>query len=162
MSPRTSSLQGADPPTSGNIIRVALAIESVITVGAGIYFLLFPRHYLSRAMGAAAAQVTITALQITQQCGAANIFVGAGVGLYISNSRAAIESRKTLYRFILGWELLFLPLLAWQGLMMEGGMPRSSLLGAIGQFVPFVAWRTFTLCCKPEWFGEYQERKKVE
>ena len=99
---------------------------------------------------------------MTQQWGAANIFVGGAVGLYVSNSRVAVESRKMVYRYILGWELLFVPMVVCQALMMEGGIPRSSLLATAGQIMPFIAWRTFALLCKPEWFGSYQERKKAE
>ncbi|CAN9455348.1 unnamed protein product [Alternaria alternata] len=152
MSPHTPSLQGADPSTSGNVIRGAFAFESAITVAAGSYFLFFPRHYLGR----------ILAVQMTQQYGAANIFVGGAVSLYVSNNRAAVESRKMVYRYILGWELLFVPVVVCQALMMEGGIPKSSLLATAGQFVPFIAWRVFALFCKPEWFESYQERKKAE
>jgi hypothetical protein len=162
MSPTTPSHQGVDPSTSGNIIRAAFAVESVLTVSVGAYFVFFPRHYLLRMMGAAAAQVTTTALQMTQQYGAANILVGAGIGLFIPNTRLAIESRQILYRTVLVFELAYIPLLVWQAFMMEGGIPKSSLLASAGQFVPFVLWRAFALCCKPKWFGRYQERKKVE
>lgn len=99
---------------------------------------------------------------MTQQYGAANIFVGGAVSLYVSNNRAAVESRKMVYRYILGWELLFVPVVVCQALMMEGGIPKSSLLATAGQFVPFIAWRVFALFCKPEWFESYQERKKAE
>jgi hypothetical protein len=162
MSPHTPSLQGADLSTSGNVIRGAFAFESAITVAAGSYFLFFPRHYLGRMLGTAATQITTTAVQMTQQYGAANIFVGGAVGLYVSNNRAAVESRKMVYRYILGWELLFVPVVVCQALMMEGGIPKSSLLATAGQFVPFIAWRAFALLCKPEWFESYQERKKAE
>ncbi|CAG5155417.1 uncharacterized protein ALTATR162_LOCUS3652 [Alternaria atra] len=162
MSPTAPSHQGVHPSTSGNIIRAALAFESVVTVGVGSYFMFFPRHYLLRTMGAAASQVTTTALQMTQQYGAANILVGVGVGLFMSNTQIAIESRQILYRTVLVFELSYIPLLVWQAFMMDGGMPQNSLLVTAGQFVPFVVWRIFTLCCKPVWFGRYQERKKVE
>ncbi|CAN9232716.1 unnamed protein product [Alternaria alternata] len=151
MSPHAPSIQGSDPSTSGNVIRGAFAFESAITVAAGSYFLFFPRHYLGRML-----------VQMTQQYGAANIFVGGAVGLYVSNNRAAIESRKMVYRYILGWELLFVPVVVCQALMMEGGIPKSSLLATAGQFVPFIAWRAFALHCKPEWFESYQDRKKAE
>ncbi|KAM0249822.1 hypothetical protein ACHAQJ_008890, partial [Trichoderma viride] len=83
---------GVDPSAPGNIIRVALAFESLVTVGVGTYYLLFPRHYLLHTMGAAAAQVTTTALQSAQQFGAMNVFVGATVALFIPNIKNAIES----------------------------------------------------------------------
>ncbi|KAJ5478749.1 hypothetical protein N7530_004258 [Penicillium desertorum] len=162
MAPATSSLRGVDPSAPGNIIRAALALESLVTVGAGTYFMFFPRHYLLHAMEAAAAEVTTTALQLVQQFGAVNILVGATVGLFTSNAKNVIESRQILYSVILVFELLYIPLLMWQTFMMEGGMPRKSLLASASQFVPFVVWRIFTLVWKPEWFGRYQEGRKIE
>lgn len=162
MSPIASSLRGVDPSATGNIIRVALAFESLFTVGVGTYYIVFPRHYLLHTMGAAAAQVTTTAVQSAQQYGAANVFVGAAVGLFIPNTRNAIESRQILYVVILLWELLYILLLICQAFMMEGGMLRKSLLAGAGQFVPFVLWRIFTLGWKREWFGRYQEGRKME
>ncbi|KAJ5416222.1 hypothetical protein N7465_004917 [Penicillium sp. CMV-2018d] len=162
MAPATSSLRGVNPSAPGNIIRVALAFESLVTVGAGTYFIFFPRHYLLHTMGAAAAEVTTTALQLVQQFGAVNILVGATVGLFTSKARNAIESRQILYSVILVFELLYIPLLVWQTLMMESGMPRKSSLASALQFVPWVVWRIFTLGWKPEWFGRYQEGRKIE
>jgi hypothetical protein len=167
MSPTASrsSLQGVggvDPSAPGNIIRAALVFESLVTVGVGTYYLLFPRHYLLHTMGAAAAQVTTTAIQSAQQFGAMNVLVGATVALFIPNTKNAIESRQILYLVILVFELLYTPLLVWQAFMMEGGMLRKSLLAGAGQFVPFVVWRIFTLGSKPEWFGRYQEGRKME
>ncbi|APA16025.1 predicted protein [Sclerotinia sclerotiorum 1980 UF-70] len=153
---------GVDPSAPGNIIRAALAFESLLTVGVGTYYMLFPRHYLLHTMGAAAAQVTTTAVQSAQQFGAMNVFIGATVGLFIPNTKHAIESRQMLYSVVLAFELLFPPLLVWQAFMMEGGMLRNSLLAAAGQFVPPIVWRIFTLGWKPEWFGRYQEGKKME
>lgn len=162
MSPTASYLRGVDPSAPGNIIRIALAFESLVTVGAGAYFIFFPRHYLLDTMGAAATQVTTTALQCAQQFGAVNVLIGTTVALFIPNTKSAIESRQILYFVILVFELLYVPLLVWQALTMEGGMPRKSLLAGAGQFVPFVLWRTFTLRLKPEWFGRYQEWRKSE
>ncbi|KAH7344383.1 hypothetical protein BKA66DRAFT_614777 [Pyrenochaeta sp. MPI-SDFR-AT-0127] len=162
MSPTASSLRGVDPSSLGNIIRLALAFESLVTVGAGTYYMFFPRHYLLYTMGAAAAQVTTTALQFAQQFGALNVFIGATVALFIPNTKKAIESRRILYFVILGFELLYIPLLLWQAFMMEGGMLRKALLTEAGQLLPFVLWRVFTLGCKPEWFGRYQEGGKME
>lgn len=162
MSPTASSLRGVDPSALGNIIRVALAFESLVTVGVGAYYIFFPRHYLLHTMGAAAAQVTTTALQSAQQFGAVNVLVGAAVALFIPNTKNAIQSRQTLYFVILVFELLYIPLIVWQAFMMEGGMLRKSLLAGAGQFVPFVVWRIFTLGWKPEWFGRYQEGRKME
>ena len=162
MSPTASSLRGVDPSAPGNIIRVALAFESLVTVGVGTYYMFFPRHYLLHTMGAAAAQVTTTALQSAQQFGATNVLVGATVSLFIPNTKNAVESRQILYIVILVFELLYIPLLLWQAFMMEGGMLRKSLLDGAGQFVPFVVWRIFTLGWKSEWFGRYQEGRKME
>ena len=162
MSPTTSSIQGVDPSALGNIIRVALAFESLVTVGVGAYYMFFPRHYLLHTMGAAAAQATTTALQSAQQFGSVNVFIGATIALFIPNTKKAIESRQILYFVLLVYELLYIPLLVWQAFMMEGGMLRKSLLDAVGQFVPFVVWRIFTLGWKPEWFGRYQEGRKME
>src|SRR4051794_6448433 len=97
MSPTASSLRGVDPSALRNIIRVALAFESLATVGVGTYYMFFPRHYLLHTMGAAAAQVTITALQSAQQFGAVNVLIGATVALFIPNTRNTIESRQILY-----------------------------------------------------------------
>ncbi|KAF2855536.1 hypothetical protein T440DRAFT_463936 [Plenodomus tracheiphilus IPT5] len=162
MPPSTSSHGGVDPSAPGTIIRGALAVESVVTVGVGAYFMFFPRHYLIHTMGATAAQATKTAIQCAQQYGAANVLVGATVGLFTSNSRVSIEARPILYRVVLVFELLYAPFLVWQGLTTQDGMPRSALFAAAAQFVPFVAWRVFTLGWKPEWFGRYLEGKKVE
>lgn len=162
MAPATSSLRGVDPSAPGNIIRAALALESLVTVGTGTYYMFFPRHYLLHAMEAAAAEVTTTALQVVQQFGAATILVGATVGLFISNAKNAIESRQILYSVILVFELLYIPLLMWQTFMMEGGIPRKSSLASASLFVPWVVWRIFTLGWKPEWFGRYQEGRKIE
>ncbi|KAH8818995.1 hypothetical protein F5884DRAFT_196 [Xylogone sp. PMI_703] len=151
-----------DPSAPGNIIRVALAFESLLTVGAGTYFILFPRHYLLHTMGAAPAQVTTTALQSTQQFGAVNVLIGGTVALFIPNSKLAIQSRQILYSVLLVFELLYMPLLVWQAFMMEGGMLNESWLTGAEQFVPFVVWRIFILRCKPEWFGRYQEGRKME
>ncbi|ESZ99540.1 hypothetical protein SBOR_0105 [Sclerotinia borealis F-4128] len=153
---------GADPSALGNIIRVALAFESICTIGLGTYYIFFPRHYLLHTMGAAAAQVTTTALQSAQQFGAVHILGGATVALFIPNTKNAIESRQRLYFVILVFELLYVPLLVWQAFMMEGGMLKKSLLVGAAQFVPFVVWRIFTLGWKPEWFGRYQEGRKME
>lgn len=167
MSPTASrsSLRGAggvDPSAPGNIIRAALAFESVATIGVGAYYLFFPHHYLLRTMGAAAAQVTTTALQSAQQLGAVYILVGASVALFISNTKNAIESRHIFYRVALVFELLYIPLLVWQAFMMEGGMLRESLLVGAGQFVPLLLLRILTLGWKPEWFGRFQEGRKIE
>jgi hypothetical protein len=64
MAPTISSLRGVDPSALGNIIRAALALESLVTVSAGIYFIFFLRHYLLHAIEAATAEVTTTALQL--------------------------------------------------------------------------------------------------
>lgn len=162
MAPTAPPLRGVGPSAPGSIIRVALAFESLVTVGLGTYFMFFPRHYLLHTMGAAAAQVTTTALQSTQQFGAVNVLVGATVGLCMHNTKNAIENRQILYSVILGFELVFIPLLVWQAFMMEGGMLRKSLLAEAGQIAPFAIWRIFTLGWKPEWFGRYQEGRKVE
>lgn len=152
-----SSPQGVDPSAPGNIIRVALAFESLAIVGVGAYYMFFPRHYLLHTMGAAAAQVTTTALQAAQQFGAVNVFIGATVGLFIPNTKKAVGSRQILYSGLLAFELFYMPLLVWQAFTMEGGMLRESLLAGAMQFVPFVVWRIFTLGWKPEWFGRYLE-----
>lgn len=121
----------------------------------------FPRHYLLRTMGAVSAQVTTTAIQNAQQYGAAVTLIGASVGLFTSDSRNIIELRRPLYVVLLVFEILFIPLLANQALM-EGGMPKKSLLVAAGQLVPFALWRAFTLVWKPEWFGRCGEERKME
>ncbi|KAL3477461.1 hypothetical protein BJX99DRAFT_226280 [Aspergillus californicus] len=162
MSSTISSLQRVDPSAPGTIIRVALAFESIATVSVGAYYMFFPRHYLLHTMEAAPAQATTTALQLAQQFGGVNILVGATVGLFIPNTEKAIESRRILYVVILLFELLFVPLLLWQAFMMEGGMPRESLLAGTAPFVLCVVWRIFTLGWKPEWFGRYQEGRKME
>lgn len=148
-------LHGVDPSAPGNIIRAALAFESIFTVGAGVYLLCFPRHYLLQTMDAPALQVTTTAVQITQQFGAVNVFIGTMVGFFIPNTKLAIQTRHILYYAFLGFELCFVPLMVWQALVMEGGMPRRALLAGASQFVPFVLWRIFTLGWKREWFGRY-------
>ncbi|EHK97404.1 hypothetical protein M7I_6819 [Glarea lozoyensis 74030] len=97
MSPQpTSHLPSIDPSAPGTIIRTALLFESVTTIGAGLYFLLLPHRYLLTTMGASTTQTTTTAVQMTQQFGAANILVGTVVGLFVSNSRKSIEARQTL------------------------------------------------------------------
>lgn len=158
----TTSQQGVDPAATGHVIRVALAVESALTVGMGAYYIFFPRHFLVQTMGAAASQVTTTALQAAQQYGATIAFVGAVVGLHFPNTKLAIESRQPLYRAILAFEVLYVPLLVWQAYTMEGGMSKSALLFTAWQFAPFIAWRIFTLGWKPEWFGRNLERKKLD
>ena len=162
MPPTTTSQHGVDPAATGNVIRVALAAESALTVGMGVYYIFYPRHFLAQTMGAAASQVTTTALQAAQQYGATIAFVGAIVGLHFPNTKLAIESRQPLYRAVLGFEVLFVPLLAWQAYAMEGGMSKNALLGIAGQIVPFMVWRAFTLGWKPEWFGRYLEARKLD
>jgi len=154
--------RAVDPSAPGNIIRTALAFESIVTVGAGAYFILFPRHYLLHTMGAAPSQVTTTALQLTQQFGAVNLLIGGIVALFIPNTKLAIQTRQTLYSIFLIFELLYMPLLVWQAFMMKGGMSDGSWSTGAGQFVPFVIWRIFVLKCKPEWFGRFQEGVKME
>lgn len=162
MSPNCPSSREVHPPKPGNIIRIALALESSFTVAVSAYYVFFPRHYLIHVMDAAPAQVTTTALQSTQQYGAVGILIGAGVGLFIPDTKAVVDCRQTLYLALLVFELLFIPLLLWQALRMEGGMPRHSLLTAAAQFVPFVVWRVFVLGWKPEWLGRSPEGKKLE
>jgi hypothetical protein len=162
MSPTAPSSREADPSAPGNIIRVALAFESILTVVVSAYYVFFPRHYLIHMMGAAPAQTTTTALQFTQQYGAVGILIGAGVALFIPNTKTAIDCRQTLYLALLAFELFFIPLLLWQAFMMDGGMPKDSLLVVVGQFVPFIVWRVFVLGWKPAWFGHSREGKKLE
>ncbi|KAH7089518.1 hypothetical protein FB567DRAFT_520912 [Paraphoma chrysanthemicola] len=160
---RTAPSPGqVDPSAPGNIIRIALAVESVLTVGISAYYIFFPRHYLLRTLGTASAQVTTTALQMTQQFGAVGVLTGAGVGLFVPNTKSVIELRQPLYRALLAFELAFVPLLLWQGFMMADGIPKDSMVSTALQFVPFVAWRIFTLGWKPEWFGRYLDGKKSE
>ncbi|GIZ46172.1 hypothetical protein CKM354_000931000 [Cercospora kikuchii] len=158
----TTSHQGVDPAAAGSVIRIALAVESALTVGMGAYYICFPRHFLAQTMGAAASQVTTAAIQAAQQYGATIAFVGAVVGLHFPNTKLAIESRQPLYRAILAFEVLYVPLLVWQAYTMEGGMSKSALLSTAWQFAPFIAWRIFTLGWKPEWFGRNLERKKLD
>lgn len=158
----TTSQHGVDPAATGNVIRVALAVESALTVGMGAYYIFFPRHFLAQTMGAAPSQVTTAAIQAAQQYGATVAFVGAIMGLHFPNTKIAIEARRPLYRAILAFEILYVPLLVWQGYTMEGGMSKKALLFTAWQFAPFVAWRTFTLGWKPEWFGRYLEGKKMD
>ena len=162
MSSTATKLQEVDPSAPGNIIRAALAFESFLTIGSGVYCISFPRRYLLQTMGAAAAQATTTAIQSTQQYGAMSVLIGAGVAFFIPNTKNVIESRQTLYIALLGWEVLFVPLLAWQAFEMEGGMSNSSLLALAGQFVPVILWRAFTLSWKPQWFGRCREERKVK
>ncbi|KAH7073922.1 hypothetical protein BKA63DRAFT_491870 [Paraphoma chrysanthemicola] len=162
MSRTAPSPRGVDPSAPGNVIRIALAVESVFTVGISAYYIFFPRHYLLRTLGAASAQATTTALQMTQQYGAVGVLVGAGVGLFVPNTKNLIEFRQPLYRALLAFEVAFIPLLLWQALKMEDGIPKNSLVSTATQFVPFVVWRIFTLGWKPEWFGRYLDGKKSE
>ncbi|KAF1918657.1 hypothetical protein BDU57DRAFT_422305, partial [Ampelomyces quisqualis] len=78
------------------IIRVALAFESVLIVLVSSYCVYFSRHYLLYIMGAAPAQVTTTALQSTQQYGAVGVLTGAGVALFIPNTKVEVNCRPIL------------------------------------------------------------------
>jgi hypothetical protein len=163
MSPQTlPPPQELDPSAPGTIIRTALALESIATIGIGAYYTIFPRHYLLTNMGTSAAQATTTAVQIVQQFGAVNVLIGATVGIFISNSKRSVEARQTLYVVLLVFELCYVPLLMWQAFMMEGGMPRKAILDGAKVFVPFVVWRVFTLGWRREWFGRFVEGRKRE
>ncbi|KAG4429761.1 hypothetical protein IFR05_014752 [Cadophora sp. M221] len=151
-----------DPAAPGTILRIALGFEAVLTVGVGLYFTIFPRHYLLNTLMADPLQATGAALQLTQQLGMANALGGMAVGAFIPNTRATIESRRGLYILLLGFECLYVPLLLWQAYGQKGGLPTEGLVSSASQFVPFIAWRTFVLLWKGEWFGRVLDGGKTK
>lgn len=113
-------------------------------------------------MQASTSQVTTTAIQAAQQYGTANVFAGAVVGLFMSNSKKSVENRQIMYRIVLMFELLYISLLVWQAFMMEGGMMKGTLLKNAAHVLLFVVWRGFTLGWKEEWFGRWVEGRKMD
>jgi hypothetical protein len=163
MSPTASSHGGVDPAAPGTIVRNAIAFEAIFTAASGAYLIFFPRHFLVRSMGAAATQVTTTAIQQAQQYGSCMVLVGGLAAVFIPNTRTVFEARPMLYRALGAFEVfLYIPLMVYQAYMQEGGLPKGSSLASAAMISGFAAWRAVTLFWKCDWFGRWKEGRKVE
>jgi len=81
----------------------------------------------------------------------------------IQNTRLAVESRRIVYLTLGAGEVFLIPLLLWKAITREEtGLEKGSLVSSAMTLVPILAWRTFTLWKKPEWFGVVEYEKTEE
>lgn len=144
-------------------MRYALGIESALNLLGCTGMLLFPSHILSLLV-TTPAEITATALSVTQWVGALGYALTAPMLLALPNTRRGIESRATVYVSLAAGEMMLAPLLLWQALgKSEGsGMTRRALLLAGCSMLPHLPWRFFVLLGKPEWIGRYRDERKEE
>lgn len=156
-SPSMSSQVEVDPSAPGTVIRRAFAIEAVLNLFV-LPLILYPRATLSH-MIQNPAEITSTTTLLARAWG--GLVVGAftpALLLGLPNTRAGIESRTTVYYMLGLGEMLLVPLLAWHA-GEDGGLSAKACMVAITNLLPPLAWRVYTLCCKPEWFGRYRDVK---
>lgn len=152
-----------DPSAPGTAVRRAFALEALLNLFT-LPLLFSPKSVLSHMVNDPAA-ITPVAELLGQVFG--GLVVGAltpALLLGLPNTRAAIESRRTVYYLLACGELALIPLLAWHAAYgwEKGALSQGACLASIGFLIPPVLWRGFVLFVRPDMFGRYRDVKKDE
>lgn len=151
------------PTTPGTPVRIALAVESIITVLFGIYWVLTPSHYLTKLLFVPSSQISPVTIIILQWFGLCNFYLGIYFWTLVGNTKEAVGARLAVYRWINPFEFLWMVTMLWQAWSLddaESGDLRWGVLGLVAMLMPSMWWRAWIIYVRPEWCGVWFEGGK--
>jgi hypothetical protein len=148
----------------GTPIRIALALEALVTFAFATYLLVFPQHAVSQLATTPkyAGPLAETLVQFFAMISYGMVLaLAAG----IPNTAFSVNLRSPIYIYIAASETLLIGLFSWleysSGQHLTGVKePIASFLS--WNFVAMVGWRVFVLTIVPEWFGSVEVVNKTE